>query len=288
VNDTSSDAASGVFPAGSCDTHVHVYDASYPVASSALLRPPDASVADYRRFQSSLGLERVVLVQPTTYGLDNRCQLDAVAELGDAARAVVVVDAATTVGELQRLDHLGARGARFHMLAGGAVGWDDLPTVASRIADLGWHVQLQLDGRELPHRLPTLMALPTPLVIDHVGRFMPPVAPEHPAFVALLTLLETGRTWVKLSAPYESTLDGAPTFPTVTKLATELVHAHPDRMLWASNWPHPGQREPINAYDLRRLTFDWLPDPTVRHRVLVANPAELYRFPPPDDHRSPR
>jgi D-galactarolactone isomerase len=288
VNDTSSDATTGVFPNGSCDTHVHVYDASSPVAPSALLRPPDASVADYRRFQSSLGLERVVVVQPTTYGLDNGCQLDAVADLGDAARAVVVVDAATTVGELRRLDHLGARGARFHMLAGGAVGWDDLPTVASRIADLGWHVQLQLDGRELPHRLPTLMALPTPLVVDHVGRFMPPVAPDHPAFVALLTLLETGRTWVKLSAPYESTLDGTPTFPTVTTLAKALVHAHPDRMLWASNWPHPGQREPITADDLRRLAFDWLPDPTVRHRVLVANPAELYRFPPPDDHRSPR
>jgi D-galactarolactone isomerase len=276
-----------LFPAGTCDTHMHIYDSRYPAAPSALLRPADALVTDYRRLQQSLGLDRVVVVQPTTYGLDNRCQLDAVAELGEAARAIVVVDAGTPPDELQRLDGLGARGARFHMLPGGAVGWDDLPVVAARIADLGWHIQLQLDGRELPRRLDTLLALPTSLVVDHVGRFMPPVAPDHEAFAALLALLDTGRTWVKLSAPYESTLDGAPTFPTVTALATALVAARPDRMLWASNWPHPGQRDPLEADDLRRLVLEWLPDPAVRHRVMVDNPAELYRFPPIDDRSAP-
>jgi D-galactarolactone isomerase len=278
------------FPAGSCDTHMHIYDSRYPAAPSAVLRPGDALVADYRRFQASLGLDRVVIVQPTTYGLDNRCQLEAVAELGNTARAIVVVDADTSVDELRRLDASGACGARFHMLPGGAVGWDDLPIVASRIAELGWHVQLQLDGRELPHRLDMLLdmllGLPTSLVIDHVGRFMPPVAPDHDAFRALLTLLDTGRTWVKLSAPYESTLEGAPTFPALSRLASALVAAHPERMLWASNWPHPGQREPLNDRDLRALTLDWLPDPSVRHRVLVTNPAELYRFPPLINQRS--
>ena len=136
---------------------------------------------------------------------------------------------------------------------------------------------------ELPHRLDMLRELPTALVVDHVGRFMPPVDPGHAAFHALLELLDTGRTWVKLSAPYESTLEGAPTFPSVSRLAKALVAAHPERMLWASNWPHPGQREPLSDHDLLALTLDWLPDPTVRHRVLVANPAELYRFPPTID-----
>jgi D-galactarolactone isomerase len=262
---------------------MHIYDSRYPAAPSAVLRPADASLADYRRFQALLGLDRVVVVQPTTYGLDNRCQLEALAELGDDARAIVVVDADTSVEELRRLDELGACGARFHMLPGGAVGWDDLPIVASRIAELGWHVQLQLDGRELPRRLDMLLGLPTSLVVDHVGRFMPPVAPGHDAFRALLALLDTGRTWVKLSAPYESTLEGAPTFPSVSRLATALVAAHPERMLWASNWPHPGQPEPLTDRDLLALTLDWLPDPTVRHRVLVTNPAELYRFPPTTD-----
>ncbi len=280
-----------MFPAGSCDTHMHIYDSRYPAAPCAVIRPADALVADYRRFQASFGLDRVVVVQPTTYGLDNRCQLDALgelggAELGGAARAIVVVDADTGVDELRRLDESGACGARFHMLPGGAVGWDDLPIVASRIAELGWHVQLQLDGRELPQRLDMLLALPTPLVVDHVGRFMPPVTPGHDAFRALLALLDTGRTWVKLSAPYESTPEGAPTFPAVSRLATALVAIHPERMLWASNWPHPGQREPLSDRDLLALTLDWLPNPSVRHRVLVTNPAELYRFPPPTDQRS--
>jgi D-galactarolactone isomerase len=262
---------------------MHIYDSRYPAAPSAVLRPADASLADYRRFQALLGLDRVAVVQPTTYGLDNRCQLEALAELGDDARAIVVVDADTSVEELRRLDELGACGARFHMLPGGAVGWDDLPIVASRIAELGWHVQLQLDGRELPRRLDMLLGLPTSLVVDHVGRFMPPVAPGHDAFRALLALLDTGRTWVKLSAPYESTLEGAPTFPDVSRLARALVAAHPERMLWASNWPHPGQPEPLTDRDLLALMLDWLPDPTVRHRVLVTNPAELYRFPRPVD-----
>ena len=280
------DAGVRAFPAGSCDTHVHIYDARYPVARSAVLRPDDALVADYRRFQASFGLDRVVVVQPTTYGLDNRCQLEALAELaelsglGDAARAIVVVDADTSADELRRLDEQGARGARFHMLPGGAVGWDDLPIVASRIAELGWHVQLQLDGRELPHRLDELLALPTLLVVDHVGRFMPPVTPDHDAFGALLALIDTGRTWVKLSAPYESTLEDAPTFPSVSTLARALVAAYPERMLWASNWPHPGHVEPLTDRDLLALTLDWLPNPTVRHRVLVANPADLYGFDP--------
>ena len=117
--------------------------------------------------------------------------------------------------------------------------------------------------------------------------FMPPVAPHDDAFHALLALLDSGRTWVKLSAPYESTKEGAPTFPSVSRLATALVAAHPERMLWASNWPHPGQREPLIDSDLLALTLDWLPDPAVRHRVLVTNPAELYRFPLVDQRSSP-
>ncbi len=286
MNVTAEHPSHSAFPPGTCDTHMHVYDARYPVAPTAHLRPPDALVSDYRRLQSALGLDRVVVVQPTTYGLDNSCQLDAVGELGDAARAIVVVDASTPEDELRRLDELGARGARFHMLPGGAVPWDDLPTVASRIAELGWHVQLQLDGRELPDRLATLLALPTPVVVDHVGRFMPPVAPDHEAFAALLTLLDTGRTWVKLSAPYESTREGAPTYPTVTTLVRALLAAHPERMLWASNWPHPGQPDPLTPDDLRTLMLAWLPDAALRHRVLVANPAELYGFPSTTDPRS--
>lgn len=268
------------FPAGACDTHVHGYDASFPTAATALLNPPDAGPAEYDDFRAALGLRRVVVVQPTTYGFDNSCQLEFAAHYGDDARLVVVVHGHTTSAELARLDAAGARAARFHMLPGGAVGWEALPATADRIAELGWHVQLQLNGRLLPDHLITLSALPTALVIDHVGRFMPPVTANDPAFAALLALLDAGRCWVKLSAPYESTPDGAPCYPAVTALVGEIVRRFPERMLWASNWPHPGQQDPPSADDLHRLTAAWLATDDLRRQVLVDNPAELYGFPP--------
>ena len=265
---------------GACDSHVHVYDQRYPISPSTVLTPPDASLVEYRAVQAALGIDRVVFVQPTTYGLDNRCQLEAVAELGDAARAVVVVDDTTTDDELARLTSQGGRGARFHMLPGGAVPWEIMHTVAELIAGHGWHIQLQLNGRELAERLDALLALATPIVVDHVGRFMPPVEPEDPAFGALLTLLDTGRCWVKLSAPYESTHDGAPDYPTVATLAHRLVKHAPERMLWATNWPHPGQVDPPTPTQLAGLRDAWLPTDALRRQVLVDNPAEVYGFDP--------
>ena len=269
---------------GACDSHVHVYDHRYPIGPSAVLTPPDASPAEYRAVQSALGLDRVVFVQPTTYGLDNRCQLAAVAEIGDAARAVVVIDDTTTDNELARLTSLGGRGARFHMLPGGAVPWELMHSVAELVAGYGWHIQLQLNGRELAERLDALLALPTPIVVDHVGRFMPPVEPENSAFRALLTLVDSGRCWVKLSAPYESTKgsthEGAPDYPTVATLAHRLLAHAPERMLWATNWPHPGNVDPPTPTQLLELRDAWLPTDALRRLVLVDNPAEVYGFDP--------
>ncbi|MEO7369869.1 MAG: amidohydrolase family protein [Ilumatobacteraceae bacterium] len=267
------------FPAGTCDTHMHIYDSRYTVAPTALIQPPDATVDDYRRVQESLDLQRVVVVQPSTYGFDNSCTLDAVAELGDA-RAIVVVDDQVTEEELERLTGLGARGARFHMLAGGAVPWGMLRPVAERIAGFGWHIQLQMNGRELIDRFAELIALPTPLVIDHVGRYMPPVDPQDERFAILLRLLDTGRCWVKLSAPYESAKDDTHEYRAVSRLVQVAVKHSPERMLWATNWPHPAQPDPPSLDDIRRLAFEWMADPAVRHRILVDNPAELYRFGP--------
>lgn len=272
-------------PRGSCDAHVHVYDGRFPASPTTVLRPPDASIDDYRSVQAALGCDRVVLVQPTTYGLDNRCQLEAVDRLGDRARAVLVVDDTVTAHELEAFTARGARGARFHLLPGGAVPGEMLGPVADRIAPFGWHVQLQLDGRRLPDLLDTLLGLPTSLVVDHVGRFMPPVEPDHEAFRALLTLVDAGRCWVKLSAPYESSTDGAPRFPTVTRLARELVTAAPERLLWASNWPHPGQGDPLTTEQLSTLLDDWLPTDAVRRQVLVDNPVDVYGFEPVPEHQ---
>ena len=265
-------------PIGTCDTHMHVYDSRYPAASSSLLRPPNATVDNYRALQADLGLQRVVVVQPSTYGLDNSCTLDAVAAFGVDAKAVVVIDDHTTDAELEKLTARGARGARFHMLPGGALPWEIMPAVAERIAAHGWHIQLQMNGRDLADRLDTVAALPTPLVVDHVGRYMPPVESDDERFGVLMRLLDSGRTWVKLSAPYESAPDTTHTYSAVTRLVHALVEHAPERLLWATNWPHPGQAHPPSTNDIRRLAFEWMPDASVRHRILVDNPAELYGF----------
>lgn len=260
-----------------CDTHIHFYDRRYPVAPESVLRPPDATPDDYHREQTALDTERIVVVQPTTYGLDNRCQLDAMATFGDAARGVMVVGPHVPPEDLARLTARGVRGARFHMLPGGAVPWESLEAVAANIAPFGWHIQLQLNGRELPHRLDRLLRLPVGLVIDHIGRFMPPVEPDAPEFAALLTLMDHG-TSVKLSAPYESSETGAPAFEDVTRLVGALVARAPDRLVWASNWPHPGQTTPPTAAELVALRDRWLPTDGLRRQVLVDNPATLYGF----------
>lgn len=269
-------------PAGACDCHMHFYGPKdrYPLAPTAPFPPPPASVADYRRVQERLGLERVIVVQPSAYGRDNRCTLDAVAELGEAARAVVVVDTSVTDQDLNQLTRDGARGVRFHMLAGGVLPWDILDEMAARVHDFGWHVQLQFDGRELPERMATLERLPGTLVIDHAGKFLEPVAPDHEAFRCLLRLVETGRVWVKLSAPYETSRVGPPRYDDVGVLARELVRAAPERMLWATNWPHPGQtgeRYPDDA-TLLDLLLHWVDDDATRQRILADNPAALYGF----------
>lgn len=259
------------------DTHIHFYGSAHPVAPRAVLRPPDATVADYRSIQEGIGTERAVVVQPTTYGLDNTCQLDAMAAMGDRARGVMVVDSTTSAAELARLSDLGVCGARFHMLPGGAVGWDQMEAVASAIAPFGWHIQLQLNGRELPAHLPLLRRLPVGLVIDHIGRFMDPVGPDSAAFASLLALVDDG-AHVKLSAPYESSTEGPPDYADLTPLVDSLVSRAPDRLLWASNWPHPGQSEPPTVRNLVRLRERWLPSPELRQRVLVDNPRHLYGF----------
>ena len=260
-----------------CDTHIHFYDHRHQTAPASVLCPPDATPDDYRNEQSVLGTDRIVVVQPTTYGLDNTCQLDAMAAFGDAARGVMVVGPDVERAELVRLTELGVRGARFHMLPGGAVGWEALEAVATRVAEFGWHIQLQLNGRDLPRLLDRLLRLPVGLVVDHVGRFMPIVEPDTAAFGALLDLIDHGTT-VKLSAPYESSDTGPPGFDDVTRLVDALVDRAPDRLLWASNWPHPGQPTPPTAAELVALRDRWLPTDELRQRVLVDNPAALYDF----------
>lgn len=268
-------------PAGACDTHMHCYAARYPRHPDGPPPPPDATPADYRRLMAALGIERVVVVQPNAYGDDNRCTLDAVAELGPGcARAVVAIRPEIDDATLAALHAGGARGVRVMDLPGGFTKLASLHAVARRVAPLGWHPIVQLDGRALPHWEPSLAQLPGDYVIDHVGKFLEPLPIGHDAFSALLRLVDRGNCWVKLSAVYETSRTGAPGYEDVGALAAALVRAAPERMLWASNWPHPSAPPdalPDDANLLDRL-LEWAPDAAVRTRILVDNPARLYGF----------
>ncbi len=266
-------------PPGAIDCHIHTYDHRYPTAKTAKILPPDASVEDYLATRTLLGIDRTVVVQASAYGKDNRLLLDTMAAIGPSARGIAVVDETVTDAELDRLTKLGIRGIRFFMLAGAPLPLEILETMAARVAPFGWTVNFQTDGRMLADHEAMLARLPTTVTIDHVGKFLEPVEPDHPGFRALRRLIDNGRTWYKLAAPYETSKLGPPFYDDVGKLAKLLVKAAPERGLWASNWPHPmaAERTPQNAWMLDML-LDWVPDEATRTKILVDNPAKLYRF----------
>jgi len=265
-------------PPGACDCHMHVYDVRYPVDPRWTVPPPVAPVAAYREVQRELGIGRAVVVQPNAYAFDNRCTVDAIRELGPLTRGVAAVAPDVTDVELARLHEAGIRGARCYMLPNAFLTWDDVRAIAARVAPFGWHVQVQLDGRELPKHAALLTALPTEVVIDHNGKYLVPVEPSDLSFATLLRLLDSGRTWVKLSAPYETSKTGEPRYEDVSVLARALVARNPERCVWASNWPHPGQNPPPSSAAMLDLLLDWAPDAATRTRILVDNPARLYGF----------
>ena len=229
--------------------------------------------------QERLGLARTVVVQPNAYVDDNRVTLAAIDELGiDNARGVAVVKPGVDDAELDRLTKAGIRAIRFMCLPGGALQWDVMDEMAARVQPFGWHSIVQLDGRTLPERAAQILRLPGRFIIDHTGKFLEPVAVSDPAFKLLLQLVDTGRCWVKLSAPYETSRKGAPHYEDVGALAKALARHAPERMLWASNWPHPSvpQSSRPDDADLLDLLLEWASDEAMRRKILVDNPAALY------------
>jgi D-galactarolactone isomerase len=267
-------------PPNACDCHMHIYDSRFPVAPNAKLRPPNATVDDYRRLQKRLGTTRNVVVTPSTYGTDNSCTLDTMAKIGASARSVAVVDTSVADAELKRLNDLGIRGIRFNLVQSGATTVDMIEPLSKRVNDLGWHVQIHMLGDQIVEIGDLLKRLPSPIVFDHRARIPEPAGVDHPAFALVLNLLDKGRTWVKLSGAYMDTRTGPPAYADVSKVARAYVKAAPQRMVWGSDWPHPTEKADSKPDDaiLFDLLADWAPDEAIRDRILVDNPAALYGF----------
>jgi predicted TIM-barrel fold metal-dependent hydrolase len=235
-------------------------------------------VEKYRELQGRLGLQRAVVVQPSVYGTDNACTLEAIACLHPHARGIAVVDPAVSDAQLAELHAAGIRGLRFSLTVKNAMRPEHLEPMARRIYPLGWHIQFRSTYRDLPDMAPRLRALPVDVCLDHMSS-LPPEAPlDHPAWTALFRLLDGGRCWVKLSAPYQLSRMPGPRYADVGPQVTALVRAAPERMVWGTNWPHPMvETKPDDAGLLDWLGM-WVPEESLRRAILLENPAALYDF----------
>lgn len=271
-------------PADACDCHHHIYDVAYPTDRRGIAFPGDASIADYRALQRRLGLARHVVVQPSTYGLDNRVTLAALAAFGAEARGIVVIDDAVSDLELRRMHEQGVRGIRFNFAPAGPATAAMIEPLSRRVADLGWHVEVNVWAAQLAALVPILARVPTPVVFDHLAHIPEPEGPRHPNFALVRRLIDNGRTWVKLAAPYDATKVGPPSYADSSALARAYVETAPERVVWGTNWPHPGEDPKPDDALLFDLLLGWAPDEKLRHRILVENPAVLYDFPEARDN----
>jgi predicted TIM-barrel fold metal-dependent hydrolase len=267
-------------PANAADCHHHIYDARYPADPKAALRPQDALVEDYRALQRRIGTTRHVIVQPSTYGTDNRCTLDALAVFGPEARAVAVVNDSVSDAELRRMDTLGVRGIRFNLAQAGATTAEMIEPLSKRVNELGWHIQINATAPIIMSITDILDRVPSPIVFDHLAHVPQPAGINDPLFDRVRGLIDKGKTWIKLSGAYQDTKLGPPTYADSSAVARAYVKAAPERMVWGSDWPHPSEQQvkPNDAL-LFELLADWAPDEAARNRILVQNAEALYGFP---------
>ncbi len=269
-------------PPLACDAHMHIFDARFAPSPHWRRTPPRAEVSTYRLLQQRLGTQRTVVVTPSTYGTDNACTLDALDQLGEDARGVAVVAPEVTHAELERLASRRVRGLRVNFVtpqSWGETTPEMLATLSRKAHALGWHIQVFVHPEQLVAMEPLLASLPTPLVIDHLGRIDPADGAAGAAYEALRRLLDRGNTWVKLSGIYMRSSRGAPTYGDTDALGRALVRHASERLVWGSDWPHttepPGS---VDDVDLVDVLAHWCGSDEMLRRVLVENPERLYQF----------
>jgi len=266
-------------PPGAADTHFHLFGdaARYPMVDEREYTPPQVTPAMARHLFGTLDIQRAVVIQPSVYGEDNRAQLEGAAQIGIPVRAVIVARYSATDRELDKLHEQGARGLRYVLAHPGGLPLSDLERFANRIKDRGWHIQFLAKGPQLLELAPRIEKLPCPVVIDHMGMIRPSDGIAQPAFQAVLRLLRLGH-WVKLSGAYRLSQEQPP-YRDLIPYVQALVTERPDRIVWASDWPHAFLKGKMpNTTDLLDMLGDWIPDEAARRRVLVDNPAALYGF----------
>jgi predicted TIM-barrel fold metal-dependent hydrolase len=261
-------------PAGACDAHFHVFEPGYPHVAEPLYTFPDGTVGQYLAMTEALGIERMVLVQPTFYGTDNSLLVDALKRLGPRCGGVVRIDEDTTDAELDAFHETGVRAIRLDLFA--RAGWPTgeliacIRRMAARATPRGWHLQFYTPGTIVRDLLPFLADLEDTFVIDHMGYL---TEPDQDFERRLLALLTQGSCWIKLSGAYRVAKDKP--LGTVSPWGRALVDARPDRLIWGSDWPHlpNGQRD---TGQILNLLADWAPTQEARQAILVNGPTRLF------------
>ncbi len=267
-------------PPKACDCHAHIIgpQSRYPFTPHRSYTPPDALLASYKEMLAILGIERAVIVQPSVYGTDNRATLDAIKQGGNNFRGVVVLDENISVSEMERMHDLGVRGVRINLLFKSGIEVSDVRKLARKIAPFDWHLQMLVDVSEFSE-LDTLEKLPVQVVFDHMGHMPTSTGVNHPGFKKMLQMIEKQKAWAKISGPYRITCQKNLPYEDCAPFAKKIVETNPERVVWATDWPHPYINVPMpNDGDLLNLLAEWVPDTATREKILVRNPAKLYDF----------
>jgi predicted TIM-barrel fold metal-dependent hydrolase len=281
-------------PPGTCDCHTHIFGnpARFPLAPSRDYTPEQASIPEMRLLQKALHTDRVVIVNPSIYGVENACSLDAINQLGPGARGVAVIDETTSDAALENMYRSGMRAIRINLETRGQSDPDlarhRFRMAIGRVKNHKYHVQLYTRLSVIEAIKDQVAAAPVPVVFDHFGGAQGALGVHQPGFDALLNLVQTGKAYVKISAPYRSSVQ-PPDYPDLAPLAKVLVAANAERILWGSDWPHPAQIPgrpiteitPLYQIDDGRVFNQlplWVPSAAQRKIILVENPARLFGY----------
>ena len=274
-------------PPLSCDSHFHVFGpaARYPYGTDIRYQPPLAPLEDYLKLARHLGMERFVFVQPSAYGRDNACMLDAMREVGAKCRGIVDIDENAPDAEVERLNRAGVRGVRVNVnpIKPPEPGFSKsmlarIARLDARCSEIGWMLDFLTPGWLTRELLLVMRKLKCRHTVAHMGMFLAKDGPKQPGFQEFLALLRDSgdRCWVKFTGVYRMSV--APGFSDAAPMARAIIEAAPDRIIWGSDYPQLSFADKVVSVELFNLLGQWAPDAATRKKILVDNPQMLFDF----------
>ena len=268
-------------PKGAVDAHCHVFgpQVNFPFSPKAKYITQDAGPERLFTLRDHLGFSRNVIVQASCHGTDNSATLNAIKQSGGMARGVAVVDPAISDAELDELHEGGIRGVRFNFLKRlvDNAPKDKFLEVAKRIERLGWHVVVYFEADLMEELTPFIEAIPTHVVVDHMGRPDVTQGPDGAEIQAFMRFLDSHpNVWTKVSCADRLSEQGMP-YDDFTRSVGPLVEMFQDRVLWGTDWPHPNMQSNIpNDGHLVDLIPKLAPNSELQKKLLITNPMQLY------------